>query len=216
MYNQRYAKLVVTVICLVISALALANTNLDGVKGFAKFTIPVFPQIGEREVHQERPNPKDPVELTEVKVQGKAVRIKEKFLEEDQEWIKKTEIKLKNKFSKTVTYIQVNIDFPETATSGIMFQEQLLLGRHPVYGAPKNQLPLNLKPGESLEVLLAPEFDRIKKMIESRHSPIGFINKILIRLQDVGFDDGTVYAAGAFFKKNPDTNSLRKWIQIEK
>lgn len=215
MKHQRYIHITVISICLVISALALANTNLNGVIRFAKSTVPFLPQTIEREVQQERPNPKDPVELVEIKVQGKAVRIKEKFLE-DAEWIKKTGFKLKNRFSKTISYIQVNIDFPETETSGIMFQQQLFLGRHPVYGKPTQPQPLSLQPNESLDVSLASEFDSIKRMIERRHSPIGSISKILIRLSDVGFDDGTIYAAGAFFKKNPDTNSPNKWIQIEK
>lgn len=215
MKHQRYIHVAITTVCLVISALALANTDLKRIIRLAKSTFPVTSQNSEREVEQARPNLKDPIELVEVKIQGKAVRIKEKFLE-DGEWIKKTVFKLKNKYSKTISYIQVNIDFPETATSGIMMQQQLSLGRHPVYGKPTHPQPLTLRPNESLDVSLAPEFDSIKRMIERRHSPIGSISKILIRLQDVGFDDGTIYAAGALFKANPDVNSPNKWIKIEK
>lgn len=121
-----------------------------------------------REIQQERSNPKDPVELTEIKVREKSVRIKEKFTE-DSEWIKKTTFKLRNKFSKTISYVQVNIDFPETEASGVMFQQQLFLGRHPVDGEPSNQQPLILLPNNSLDVSLDLEFASIKKMIERRH-----------------------------------------------
>lgn len=215
MKPQRYIHVAVTVICLAISAIALANTNLDGAIRFAKSALPFLPQNTEREIEQERPSPKDPIELTQIKVHGKAVRLKEKFAE-DNEWIKKTVLKIKNRYSKPISYIQVNVDFPETATSGIMLQQQFFLGRHPVNGEPRNQQPLGLMPNDSLDFSLAIDFDSIKEMIERRHSPIGFISKIKIRLRDVAFEDGTVYTAGAFFKRNPDINSPRKWIQIEK
>jgi hypothetical protein len=214
MKHQRYIIFTVTFTCLMISLLALTNTNLNGVVGYAKSTIPFLPQSAEREVEQARPERNHPVELAEIKVQGKAVNIKERFLE-DSEWIKKTEFKLKNKYTKTITYIQVNIDIPETLSSGIMMQQQLSFGRHPFYGELTDPQPLSLQPNESLDVALASEFDSIKKMVERRHAPIGSISKILIRLKDVGFDDGTVYAAGAFFKKNPDPTSPHKSIQIK-
>jgi hypothetical protein len=204
----------VATLCLVISAFAITSPSRRGIAKTNEPSNLVNTQELEKEVLQERPNPKDPIELTEIKVHEKVVRPKEKFTE-DSEWIKKTSLKLKNKSTKTVSYIQVNVDFPETATSGIMLQEQYFFGRHPVYNTPKNKQPLSLKPGESLDVSLAEEFDRVKKMIESRHSPIGSISKILIRLRDIGFEDGTIYAAGAFFKKNPDANSPNKWIQVE-
>lgn len=211
MKYQRHITIIFATCCLAISALVLARTSRARV---TKLSEPTFSQDTEREIEQERPNPKAPIELIEIKVQGQVVNLKEKF-PADSEWIKTTSLKLKNKYTKTITYVQVNVDFPETATSGIMMQEQYLLGRHPVYGKLGDPQPLNLKPEESFEVSLGTEFDRIKRMIERRHSPIASISKILIRLQDVGFDDGTVYAAGAFFKKNPDENSPRKWIQID-
>jgi hypothetical protein len=214
MKHQRYTNFTVTIICLVISALALANTNLNGVVGYAKAAIPFLPQNAEREVEQARPERNHPIELAEIKVKGKAVNFKEKFLE-DGEWIKKTDFKLKNKLSKTITYIQVNIDFPETLTSGIMMQQQLSFGRHPFYGEPTDPQPLSLQPNESLAVSLSSEFESIKKMIERRHASINSISKILIRLKDVGFDDGTVYAAGSFFRKNSDPSSPNKSIEIK-
>ncbi|HEX4945713.1 MAG TPA: hypothetical protein VFZ34_03585 [Blastocatellia bacterium] len=211
MKYQPLATITIVTFSLVVGALTVVKPSLARC---ARLSKPAVLQEAEREVLQERPNPKDPVELIEINVQGKVVRVKEKFYE-DSEWIKKTSLKLKNKYTKTIAFIQVNVDFPETATSGIMMQEQYLLGRHPVDGVPKNQTPLSLKPNELLEVPLATEFERIKRMIERRHSPIGSISKILIRLSDIGFEDGTVYAAGAFFKKNPDEHSPQKWIRIE-
>ncbi len=214
MKRRRYINIAIIITCLIISALALANTDLDRIVRIAKAAIPGGAQNLEREVQQDRPHPKDPIELIEIKVQGKAVRLKEKFVE-DWDWLKKATFKLKNKYSKTITFIQVNIDFPETLTSGVMMQQQLLLGRHPVYGRPTDPQPLALQPNESLDVSLVSEFDSIKRMIERRHSPIAYISKIRISLQDVGFDDGTVYAAGSFYKRNPDASSPSKWLKIE-
>lgn len=214
MKSKRLVSFAITFACLIVSALAVANTDIGHVIRVAKFTKLFASQNRDREIQQARTETNVPVEITEIKVREKAVHLKEKFIE-DNDWIKKTAFKLKNKYTKTITFVNINIDFPETETSGIMMQRQLNLGRHPVDGRPTDPLPLNLTPGESLEVLLAPEFDDIKRMIERRHAPIDVISKILFRIQDIGFDDGTVYAAGAFYKRNPDPNSPRKWIQIE-
>ena len=75
-------------------------------------------------------NGKDPLEITEIKVKGKAIKVAEKFVE-DGEWLNETTFKLRNTYSKPITSVQINIHFPETKATGIMQQHQIFLGQHP-------------------------------------------------------------------------------------
>lgn len=216
-YN-RYSSTVIVVICLVISSWALANTNVTGLIGLAKYNVAGFFQDQERIILLAKPDKKDPLEITEIKIKEsdekeKAVRFGEKFIEDGQ-WLKKASFKIHNKYSKPITYVQINIDFPETEVTGIMMQHQLFLGQHPVFKKPLNAAPFQIMPGEFSEVSLASEYKEIKKMIELRNPSIEYISRILIRLSEVGFEDGTIYSGGEIFRHNPDPNGFPKWLKI--
>jgi hypothetical protein len=157
-------------------------------------------------------DPNDPLEIIELKVKGEAVRFGEQFVG-GEEWLKETTLKLKSLHRQPITYMQINIDFPETAATGVVMQHQLLLGRHPEDRSEQAK-PLRVMPGEFVEVSLAPEYDRIKKMIELRNPPIAYTTKILIKLRDVAFEDGTIYSGGNFFRRNPDSKGFPKWLRI--
>src|SRR5262245_29684322 len=102
MRNNHYANVVTVASCLVISGWALAKSNVLG-----------FPQEPEKVILQDVPIiGKDPLEITEIKVKGKAVKVAEKFVE-DVEWLNDATFKLTNTYSKPITYIQINVDFPE-------------------------------------------------------------------------------------------------------
>jgi hypothetical protein len=75
--------------------------------------------------------------------------------------------------------------------------------------------PLLLMPNQSTEFSLAAEFDELKRLIEPRHSRVGAINDINVRLGEVMFEDGTLYSGGAIFKRNPDASDPRKWLRVE-
>ncbi len=218
MRHNHHTNVVVVVLCLIISGWAFANTDVTGLVALAKYNIVGLFQDQERIILLARPDKKDPLEITEIKVKEseekeKVIRFGEKFIEDGQ-WLKKANFKIHNKHTKPITYVQINIDFPETEATGIMMQHQLFLGQHPVFKKPINATPLQIMPGESLEVSLAPEYGEIKKMIELRNPPIDYISKILIRLSEVGFEDGTIYSGEEIFRRNPDPNSFPKWLKV--
>jgi hypothetical protein len=201
MRNNHYANVAIASLCLIISGWALAKSNVLG-----------FLQDPERVILQARPNKKDPLEITEIKVKEKAIRFEEKFTEDGQ-WLRDATFKIRNKYSKPITYVHIDIDFPETEATGIMMQRQLFLGQHPAPKRPSPRPPVRILPGESLEVSLASEFDGIKRMIERRNPSINNISQILIRLNEVAFEDGTLYSGGNIYRLNPDPNGP-KWLKV--
>lgn len=150
----------------------------------------------------------EPVEISNVKVKGKSVRLGNEF-EEEADWLKGVEFKLKNKSDKSITYVVLNVDFPETKDTGTPIMHWLYLGHNP--DSESMRPALYLKPDESINISLAPEFDTIKKTLE-RREPIDSIHKIQVSLDQVIFEDNTLYSGGGIFKRNPDPNSPRKWV----
>jgi hypothetical protein len=156
---------------------------------------------------------KEPVEIT-IEHRGQPIKANEEF-EGEVDWVKDLKLKLKNTSDKTITFIVLDVDFPETVpVVGKVAQRQIWLGH-----APDEQQtmrpPLQLRPGESIEVPLDAEYDDIKTLITGI-MPLDSITKTVIRLHQVMFDDGTLFSAGVMYRRNPDPNDPHKWIKIEK
>jgi hypothetical protein len=206
MRNNHYANVITVASCLVISGWAAVKPNVSG-----------FLQEPEKVILQDVPFiGKDPLEITEIKVKGKAVKVAEKFVE-DGEWLNEATFKLTNTYSKPVTYIQINVDFPEIVSNGAVLEHQIYLGQHPEY---KSDLaPVRILPGDSIEVSFASEYERMKRMIELGSKlakrPANNISKIVIQLNEAAFDDGTLYSGGRMHARNPDPNGRPKWIPIK-
>jgi hypothetical protein len=138
MRNNHYANVAIVAGCLAISGWALAKSSVLG-----------FPQKPEKVILQDVPfNGKDPLEITEIKVKGKAIKIAENFVE-DGEWLNEVTFKLTNTYSKPITYVQINVDFPEIQRRGAILQHQILLGRHPIYKSDERP-ELRILPGDSI------------------------------------------------------------------
>jgi hypothetical protein len=203
-------------ICLVISGWALAKSVVLGVlqnpdKVIIPHKVPHIPGLGP-----------DPIEITEIKVKGKERKAGEGFVE-DGEWLNDTTFKLTNTYSKPITYLQLDVNFPEVTPKEhpeATFQYQILLGRHPIY---KSERPeLLIMPGDTIEVSLASCYEEMKGMIERVKerlndpvNSINSVNRIEFYLSEAAFSDGTLYSGGRMHKRNPDPNGQRKWIEIK-
>lgn len=204
MKKTRQIKITRILWCLTVAVLTLATSDV-----LAFFHIQL-----ERVIVQERPHEKDPVEISDFVVSGQAIRAGDKFSASGQ-WLRDLTFKVTNKHSKPVTYVQVNLDFPEVRHNGVMMQHQMFLGRHPVFDKPINSKPLRIAPGESFSASLEDDYGEIKKSIEFvAPANANLVNKITLRLSEVGFEDGTIYSGGSIFRRNPDPNASRKWIKV--
>lgn len=156
----------------------------------------------------------EPIEITETKSKAKEIKLGESF-EDESDWLQHVTFKVKNKSDKVITFLQIDLDFPETKiTAGVTMMHQILLGRRPDFASTLKNQPLSLKPNEMIEIGLGTEYDDIKALIELKQS-IGKINRLTIRTSDILFDDGSLYSGGSLFKRNPDPDSPQKWIRID-
>lgn len=154
-----------------------------------------------------------PAEITDFKVDDKPVNADEEF-EGGTEWLKNLSFTLKNKSDKTIIFTVIDLDFPETSAveNGRIAQRQITLGQDP-----ENKLdtpPLQLLPGKSMEIKLDTEYNGIKTLL-TRRLPIDNVTKIMVRLHQVMFDDGTLWSAGTLYRRNPNQSEPNKWIKID-
>lgn len=161
------------------------------------------------------PGPKkEPFEITEIRVKTKALKFGEIF-EDESDWLKHLTFKVKNRSDKPITFLQMDLDFPETEeTAGAIMMHQLFFGQRPDFKSTLNNLPLYIKPNEAMVISLEREYDDIKTFIELKLPTIGRVNKLTIRTSSIIFEGDVLYSAGMFSSRNPDVNSPQKWIPI--
>ncbi len=155
---------------------------------------------------------KEPIEIIEVRSNGKVIKLDENF--EDENWLKDFTIKFKNISGKTITSIDLNLLFPETATHGepwgVPTSYSLNYGLSPTKhkaGAVGMKI---LKPDEIDETALAPtSFATLQRFVAIR-SDLSNLTTANLTVVAVEFDDGTHWSAGDIFR--PDPNRPGKFV----
>ena len=157
----------------------------------------------------------EPLEIIDIRTQTKTVKLGEGF-EDESDWLKHLTFKVKNKSDKAITFLQIDLDFPETEkTAGAIMMHQIFLGQRPDVKSTLRKPPLYIKPNETIEISLEPIYGDIKTLIELKHPSVEVINKLTIRTGDIMFEDATLYSGGLLHRRNPDPNSPRKWVEID-
>jgi hypothetical protein len=142
------------------------------------------------------------IEISEVQVSQKTVE-PDKAFEEDDDWLKKVFLKVKNISDKPIVSLEITVDFPDTAVSGSIMSYKLVFGRRPGSRLPQKHDPIFLMPGDMLEVPLSKEYDKIKTFVERRHG-IASIHNAELAIGFVVFADKTAWGAGNFYRQDPD------------
>ena len=142
------------------------------------------------------------VEFSEIKVSQKAVQ-PEKGFDADDDWLNRTAVKVKNISDKPIVYLSVNFDFPETKATGSEMTYPVTFGQQPGSRFPQKNDPIFMLPGESFEISLQQHYAKMKSFVERRHL-ITQINKVELRIHFVIFADRTGWAAGNFYKQDPN------------
>lgn len=166
-----------------------------------------------RAIIREHAPDNEPVVISDIRVRGNAVRLGERF-EGDDTWLREITFRVKNRSNKPITYLRLDIVFPETRATGPVLLQQLFLGRRSDNNSTLSNEPLRLLPNEWLEVSLASQFERLRRLIQLRYSSPGNIHEVAISLGEAMFEDGTLYSGGAIFRRNPDSNSPRRWVIV--
>lgn len=155
---------------------------------------------------------KEPIEIA-IKHRGALIKANQEF-DADADWVTNLVIKITNKSQHPITFIDLDVTFPETRAflGGKVALHQVMLGLEPESKEPR--APLRLLPNDSIEVALSGQIDRIKALMKNKQPSLDSVNQILIRLQQVIFEDGTLYSGGEVYKRNTDPNDSHKWIKI--
>jgi hypothetical protein len=161
--------------------------------------------------------PNAPVKIVGIKSAGKERKINSKFQEEDDDWLKGLTLKLKNVSHKNIVYIEAILQFPrreDTPTSqepplAIPFSygdEQFQPGQ--ATGETKNLV----KVGDIIEIPLPDDVltaTRVELINQDYPSSIKYVR---VRATTVIFDDGVIWRAGGFMRRDP--NNPHRWEPI--
>jgi hypothetical protein len=156
-----------------------------------------------------------------------AADVRTQVFDADSDWLRNITFKLKDVSDKKITYIAFFLTFPETAKESTRAGLSLptvkpssrprYVGMHQIFiGVDPNgkfQRPvLNLAPGETLEVSLAPEYLQINTLVRSLDYPIEQITQIEVEIHAALFDDGSLFEAGYIYKRDP--KDPHHWITV--
>ncbi|HEY0658963.1 MAG TPA: hypothetical protein VGD05_10840, partial [Pyrinomonadaceae bacterium] len=148
------------------------------------------------------------VEIVNMKNSQKSFNLDEKFKQET-DWLKDFTMKFKNNSDKPITYMRVEIDFPETKSSGNIMSFPLSYGTSPLF-AIKKEVVTSIKPSENVELHFSEkQYNSLKTFIETRHL-IDSLTKVDVRIVFVFFEDGTGWSTGHLIE--PDPNNPKKFI----
>jgi hypothetical protein len=168
-------------------------------------------QEGKKAIYVVDTDSSDPVKIVGVVVEKKQAKLNAGFLGGN-DWLRDSQIIVKNISDKDIIYAELQIFMPETKSSGDEMMYQIKLGNKP--GLPVFNDPFLLHANEEATFNLKDEnYRSFLKFINSRHK-IGDINRLNVRIGFVVFADSTGYSAGLRFKQ--DANNPRSWVPDNK
>jgi hypothetical protein len=130
--------------------------------------------------------------------------------EADADWLNHLTIKIKNTSGKTITWMLVNLLFPEITKDGSVAMHQIFLGVDP--DAPFPRPELRLAPNETFAIPLSAKYEEIKHLVSVIGSglPIENVSKVEVEFHAALFDDETRFETGYWYRRDP--NDPHKWI----
>jgi hypothetical protein len=140
-----------------------------------------------------------------------------------EDWLEDLEFTLRNNWDKPIYYIDFDLTFPETGIGRPMMVYDMDIGVHPTVSeeAKRYGKPLNLKPGEAYIFKLSSKMmEMIKKFLSSGGFQLANLNKAVIRIDYILFDDGMKWEQGSMYKpisgEEPAPGKPGKYERIKK
>ena len=123
------------------------------------------------------------------------------------DWLEGLEFTLRNRSAKQVIYIGLDLGFPETEVNGPQMVYQISKGEFPQSN--KTLLrpvePLLLEAGEVMTLRLsAQQLKVLKDFLGRRKFQLADLNKAVLGLTSIFYEDGTRWLRGSYYKPNPD------------
>jgi len=133
--------------------------------------------------------------------------------EADADWLNHLTIKIKNTSGKTITWMLVNLLFPEVTKDGSVALHQFFLGVDP--DAPFARPELRVAPNEAFEIPLSTKYEDLRHLVNVIGSGMAIENvpKVEVEFHAALFDDETRFEIGLWYRRDP--NDPHKWIRID-
>ena len=160
----------------------------------------------------------EPIKITSFKIEDKTILSREKFASKD-DWLKNLSINVQNSSGKTVTYIDVGVFVvrPKGQENIPVFHYSISRGNK-INALKQTESGLEFKSSESIDnifniSLSEEEFRGIRTSLDELGYPPK-IKHLQLQIEEVGFDDGTLWSIGSWYKIDPQDQ--KKLIPIKK
>jgi hypothetical protein len=162
-----------------------------------------------RKVVEEAFSSNPQVRVSKLKVGINERRFKEEFDESD-DWPKRLDFEIESIAVKPIVYLQVNLNFPETKSSGNLMSYPIRFGIRPDFPDPSSK-SLRLMPGEKFEFAVEPHYQQLERFLRKRHL-MSELHQAEVEIGFIIFEDGTGWTAGDFLR--PDPNNPKRYINV--
>lgn len=149
-----------------------------------------------------------PVKVTEVKVRKGVIDVREKFTDDNDDWLKGFSLTFKNTSSKEIVYVQVALTF--FSKEGGDAPDRVPYKTYVIYGSMDGSTP-HVRPGESATILLNDErYAILQSTLIANNYPLRF-RHVEVVIDGVLFSDGLFWQKGSNFYRDP--LNPEKWIR---
>jgi hypothetical protein len=164
-------------------------------------------QSAEKSIQRLESYKNEPLRVIEVKAAQKTVKLGEKFTG-NEDWLKDSSLTLRNVSGKPIVFIEIDLNLPETKTSGNEMSFPLKLGQRP--GGYSKSPPMLLNAGDEVTFTLnAQKYEELLRFVETRH-PISQITQAVISIGFVIFSDGTAWSGGTWYRR--DSKDVNRYV----
>jgi hypothetical protein len=131
----------------------------------------------------------------------------------DGDWLKDLTIEIGNTSGKTITWMLVNLLFPDVTKDGAVALHQFFLGVDP--DAPFARPELRVAPNETFEIPLSTKYEDLRRLVKVIGSGMAIenVSKVEVEFHAALFDDGTRFQMGLWYRRDP--NDPHKWVGID-
>ena len=150
------------------------------------------------------------LKISKLRIGSEPREFNEEFDEAD-DWTRRLSFEIDSVAPKPITFVQINLKFPDTVSTGNIMVYHIHVGNRPGVSQVVSENPLYLKPGDKMKIDVANDYNQLEKFIRARHS-MKDIRKVELEVGFIVFEDGTAWAAGDFLK--PDPHNPRRYINV--
>ena len=150
------------------------------------------------------------LKISKLRIGSEPREFGEEFDEAD-DWTSRLSFEIDSLAAKPITFVQINLKFPDTLSMGNIMVYTIGVGNRPGASQVVSENPLYLKPGDKMKIDVANDYNQLEKFIRVRHS-MKDIRKVELEIGFIVFEDGTAWAVGDFLQ--PDPNNPRRYINV--